>query len=730
MSTTDTRRATRTMRPVRSRVAAGRQPRVAALDGVRGLAVAAVVAYHLGAGWLGGGYLGVDLFFVLSGYLITSLLLDEERRHGTVDLLAFWVRRARRLLPALMLLLMAVAAAAAGGLLWELNDAALRGDVLSTLAYVANWHELWAGYSYFARFAAPSPLAHTWSLAIEEQFYVLWPPLLAGLLWTVRRKAHPRQDRPRQDGPRQDGLSGGNRAALFVAAAGALASAAWMAWLALHGAPADRMYYGTDTRAFDLLAGAALAAAVAGRRQPGPAARRALHAGGLAGAAIVGWGWVAAGAPGNPPHWVFEGGMALFALAALAVLADARLDEAGPLGRVLQTRPIRFLGRVSYALYLWHWPVIVELTPARTGVSGAALECLRLAAMAVAATASTLLVEEPLRRRRHVPTPGEARLGGPGPAPRWRAAPVAPLAGAGVAAALVLVMVGTALPAAASATAAGPPPPAGRAVAGAGGLEGQAALELASSLRPSATAPLRVTLIGDSVMRAQAPAVTAALAATGAVDVTDFAYDGWGLSNDPRWPAGVPAMLRRTRPQLVVGTWSWDGSWAASDPSGYRSALRRFISTVLDPHGVVPGADAVVLEQFPPLGPLPQATGGPAGQARRLAGVRAWNAVAASMPALFPGRVLYLPMGGAVESGGRYTTWMRDGPHGPLVRLRSVDHTHFCPAGAARYADALLSDLEQELSLPPASPAWWSGAWATNARYRTPPGSCPGTTGD
>ncbi|HAM03658.1 MAG TPA: hypothetical protein DCQ30_15750 [Acidimicrobiaceae bacterium] len=673
--------------------------RMPGLDGLRGLAVAGVVAYHLDAPGLGGGYLGVDLFFVLSGFLITGLLLEHRDGHGRFALAAFWGRRARRLLPALLALLLVLSAAAAVGALSGVTDrGAFRDDVLATLGYVANWHQLVAGQSYFAQFAAPSPLAHAWSLGIEEQFYLLWPLGLAGLLWAAGRLA--RRGRPGQQ----------RRVLLAVTAGAAVASAAWMAWLAAHGASADRLYYGTDTRAFDLLAGGALAVALWGRQERRAGAR--LRGGaGVAGFVVLAtvWAWAGRSQGPTPSRWMFEGGMALAALAALAVVADAAGARPGPLARLLAAAPLRFLGRVSYALYLWHWPVMTQLTAERTGLHGAALAGARLGLMGVVAVASTLLLEEPVRRRR--------RTGGAG----IRRGALAPAAFAGAAAVAALA----ALPSTAAAAAAGPAPASATSVAGAGGLARETPLAASELAGASALRPLRVTLLGDSVMRAQAPAVTAALQSTGAAVVTDMAYPGWGLANDPGWPSGVPAMLRRTRAQVVVATWSWDGDWALSDPAGYRAALDRFVATLLDPPGAT-GVQAVVLEQFPPLGPLPQASGGPAGQARRVAGVSAWNSAAASMPARFPGRVLYLPLAGAVESHGRYASWLPAGQAGRWVRVRSVDATHFCPAGAARYAAALLADLRTELPLPPAG-AWWSASWGRDRVYDTPAGACPAT---
>ena len=666
-----------------------------ALDGVRALAIAGVVAYHLGAGWARGGYLGVDLFFVLSGFLITSLLFEEQLATRRIALGQFWLRRARRLLPGLLLLLLALALAAATGALVAGTDmAGLRGDALSTLAYVANWHQLLAGQSYFAQFTSPSPLQHTWSLAIEEQFYLLWPLALVALSWRSLRAGR-----------------SARAPMLTLALGGALASATWMGWLAAHGASLDRLYYGTDTRAFELLAGAALALWRSGRLQPDGAPRRAWHLGAVAGLALTGVLWATAGGPAGPPRVMFEGGMALAVVCAV-VLVDGACDSASPLARLLSVSPLRALGRISYSLYLWHWPIITEMTSTRLGFGGAGLVLVRLATMTTLSTASYVFVERPLRAWRAVNWHRLAR------------AVLAPAAMVVTAAATIAAT--TALPAAQAAASA---EPAGAVVAGAGGLGGQAPVSLTPV--PSPAHPLRVDLVGDSVMRSEAPAVEAALRATGAASVVDRSYPGWGLVNDRGWRQELPKVLAATRPQVVVATWSWDDQWVLSDPAGFRRALDSFVGLLLHPPPGAPAVQAVLFEQFPPLGASPAGAAAATAFAQRVAGVRAWNALVSTMPARFPGRVQYLPVAGAVELDGRFSSWLAppgepDVPTSQWVRVRSVDGTHLCPAGAARYASALASDLRDLVDLPAPQGAWWQGPWVNDgAVYDNPSGSCP-----
>ena len=317
--------------------------RVPALDGLRGVAVLAVLLFHDGR--LRGGYLGVDLFFVLSGYLITSLLLVEHREHGRVRLARFYERRARRLLPAMGLALVGVAVYAA---VWahSAEVARIRWDGIATLFYFANWRDVLAKQSYWDIFRAPSPLQHTWSLSIEEQFYAIWPLIVIGVL-RVGRSA---------------------RAVLLVALSVGSACAVYTVASALHHGDQRLLYFGTQSRAPALLMGASLACGVAlwgtftTRR-----ARVALELGALVAAGYLAWEW--AHQPGDGLG-LYRGPLLLCGVAATVVIAAAAHPQRGPIARVLAFPPLVGAGLISYGLYLFHWPVYLVLTHARTGLSG------------------------------------------------------------------------------------------------------------------------------------------------------------------------------------------------------------------------------------------------------------------------------------------------------------------------------------------------------------------------
>ena len=348
-------------------------PRLAhrpALDGLRGAAVLSVLLYHTGV--LRGGWIGVDTFFVLSGYLITSLLLAEHDRTGGIALKAFWGRRARRLLPALFLLLAGVGLFGALVATAEARSV-IRQDLWGALTYGSNWLDIVRGSGYWQTFAQPSPLAHIWSLAIEEQFYVVWP-LVAW--WALRR--------------------GGARRLATVAAAGAVVLAAWAIGLAWAHASVDRIYLGTDTRAPALLLGATLGALRVGTARSG--LLRVAHVAGLLGIALL--VWAAFTLDGRDPE-VYRGALLGVSLAGALAVVGASQDDGGWFGRVVGWRPLCVLGILSYGIYLAHWPILLavqhwfHLGPWATTAVVAPLT------IAVAA-ASYLVVEHPIRLRRGI----------------------------------------------------------------------------------------------------------------------------------------------------------------------------------------------------------------------------------------------------------------------------------------------------------------------------------------
>jgi peptidoglycan/LPS O-acetylase OafA/YrhL len=343
-----------------------------AIDGLRAVAVLAVLAYHARFDWAVGGWLGVSTFFTLSGFLITSLLF-EDRRAGR-PLGHFWARRARRLLPAswlaLALVLVYGATVADAGQL-----AQLRGDVIAALAYVANWHFLIDGASYADQFRSPSPVLHFWSLAIEEQFYVVYPLVMAGLLAVSAR------------------LRAGRASLAGILALGAALSTAWMVVLGTSGAETDRLYLSTDTRMAELLTGAALGALLSRRPTlPEGGTRRAVGWAGL-GALLVLVGLYAT--TGIAERWVYRGGLQVVALlGGLVVVAAIQPDS--PVRRVLAVEPLRQLGLISYGVYLFHFPIFLWLEG--EGWSSGAVFVVGGSLTVALALASYRLVEQPIRR--------------------------------------------------------------------------------------------------------------------------------------------------------------------------------------------------------------------------------------------------------------------------------------------------------------------------------------------
>jgi peptidoglycan/LPS O-acetylase OafA/YrhL len=428
------------------------------LDGLRAIAVAAVIAFHLGLSWAPGGLLGVGVFFTLSGYLITDLLLGSWESSGGLKLRDFWARRARRLLPALFVMLAAVTVWVAIASPSELG--ALRGDVGAASLYVSNWWLSFQHVSYFARFGPPSPLGHLWSLAVEEQFYLIWPWVLwIGLIWFVRRQRRAPKRLPTSatiaagngahlngnDGNGSDG--NGNGATIRSAPVDYAPSDETLSAQASHGttlvqqrAPAavadrsdvrfvrremwplagatlilavlsatemgvlyhpsfdpSRIYDGTDTRAFGLLFGAALAMVWPSkglRADVSPAARRfidGMGAVGLLGIALLIW------RTNEYSAFMYRGGMVLLSLATVLVVA-AVAHPGGRIGKVLGIGPLRWTGVRSYGIYLWHYPVIVLTTATVVAGTDLTRDFFQVVATVIIADLSWRFIETPVRK--------------------------------------------------------------------------------------------------------------------------------------------------------------------------------------------------------------------------------------------------------------------------------------------------------------------------------------------
>jgi peptidoglycan/LPS O-acetylase OafA/YrhL/lysophospholipase L1-like esterase len=352
---------------------------VPGLDGLRAVSVTAVLLYHADVTWMTGGFLGVDVFFAISGYLITSLLLAEYRNRGGVSLRQFYLRRARRLLPALFLLLASVTIFAVIFLPDEVRS--LRADVYAALGYTTNWWQIFQHQSYITAQGRPPLLRHLWSLAVEEQFYLVWPLILLAMLRTFKGERKPM---------------------LISTLALAAISFGLMFVLSLgHDftlTDPSRVYYGSDTRIFTMLIGAALAMVWSPWKlgEDIPREARAMLDG-VGGLALVGLLLSFASAHFQS-NIMFRGGFLGVAFLSCAVIAVA-VHPAARLGPVvLGVRPLRWIGERSYGIYLWHWPIFMVTRPGLdTHITGWANTTMRFALTIAAAELSYRFVEEPVR---------------------------------------------------------------------------------------------------------------------------------------------------------------------------------------------------------------------------------------------------------------------------------------------------------------------------------------------
>jgi len=342
-----------------------------ALDGIRGLAVAGVLLFH--AGQLTGGYLGVDLFFVLSGFLITGLLIKEYRTKSDIRLGQFWVRRVRRLMPALLALLIGVC-------LWAaivsdpVSLGRIRSDGIATLFYVANWNTIFAGHSYWELFAAPSPLEHTWSLAIEEQFYLIWPIVLWALFKFTKASL---------------------KTLLWLCLGLALVSEVVLQ-IVYTPENSSRAYQGTDTRGVAILLGAALATALSiwgPVRGKTPRLVLEISAALAFVALLVCWFTI-----DGQSDFLYRGGFLIAELLVLVILMNAVHPEPGVFSKVMGFAPFVGLGLISYGVYLYHVPIFQVLSADRVGLDGWPLTAVQIAATIAVAVGSYFILEQPIRR--------------------------------------------------------------------------------------------------------------------------------------------------------------------------------------------------------------------------------------------------------------------------------------------------------------------------------------------
>lgn len=487
--------------------AASPQTRNRGLDGIRAIAVVAVMLYHAGVSGVNGGLLGVDVFFVLSGFLITSLLCTEFVQTGGIRLGHFWARRGRRLLPALFLLLIGVAVYA-----WafrnSLDVAAIRGDAIATIFFFANWHFLLTSQGYFAQGANPSPLLHMWSLGVEEQYYLIWPGIAVLVLrWK------------------------GIKALAWTALAGACSSAALMGILHATGSAVERLYYGTDTRAQSLLVGSllgALASKQGGRIIPeslasNPRIKSLGIAATAAGGLILLWALHSWNGNGSQPL-LYTSGFLLVAVATGTVIVFVTNWPSSFFARVLSLTPVAYIGRISYGLYLYHWPLFLVLNGANTGLSGAYLLIVRFAATLAAAMVSFHFVEEPFRRGSFVRA--------------WR--------GVGLAAGSAMATVAIVLVATVTPTFASIPPQ------GSANIPPQERAELTTA-DAFTTSPIRFLLLGDSVAYTAGWGLAVDSVKDYGVDVMNQALLGCDLTRNSFQLSGVTWGV--TPPSLNCGSW-------------------------------------------------------------------------------------------------------------------------------------------------------------------------------
>jgi peptidoglycan/LPS O-acetylase OafA/YrhL len=621
------------------------------------------MAYHSGVPGIGvGGFLSQDPFFVLSGMVITLILLREWRSAGHIRLGGFYAARIRRLLPALFVMLICVTLFV-NFLAPPGRYPGYRQDALAVLGYFSNWHFIATGTNYFAVSGAPSLLTHTWSLAIEEQFYLVWPLILIAILWLTRHR---------------QGL--GLRVVFGVSMGGALLSTAWMAHLYRGGATSNRLYFGTDTHAESILVGCALAAllTMVNQRRHGetlvPVARSSrlrwiLSVGGVTAALALGWQLTHVGSQ-NP--FAYEGGFLVGALLTAVVLASVATAPKGPLAVVLSWPVLTYLGTISYGMYLWYFPIFQVVDADRTHRTGLSLFIIRLAVDVAVATVSYVLVEQPIRRGSLFRSSGTAWF------PRMR--PIALLASS--LAATLAVVVGTT--AASSVSVALP--------------VSSARSSSPSPLLPPARNATRVLVVGDSTaLTLGVDLPTAGAGWDAAID--EKGVIGCGVAIGPRllehgvagapgapcdsatpaneqWPAQLQGLVASDRPDVVAllaGRWEvtdriYDGQWTNILAPAFQRYVRDQLRLAVQ-IGTASGAHmALLTAPCYSSGEQPDGSPWPEDSPARL---KAYNDLIYAVAAEFPVRASVVDLNAMMCPGGQFRPVI-DG-----VTVRAPDGVHF-----------------------------------------------------
>jgi len=646
---------------------AGVRGRISALEGLRGLAVVGVLLFHDDR--LSGGFLGVDLFFALSGFLITGLLIDEQRRNGAIALGRFWVRRARRLLPAMIVMLALIVPL----MYWLGSPSQLksaRDGALPAMVYLSNWQQIGQGSDYWALFSDPSPMTHLWSLAVEGQFYIVWPLVFVA----VSRLRH------------------GRRWLCAVTVAGIAASVTAIVLL-YDASNVNRAYIGTDTRVSAVLLGAlvailAMPAAVdrAALRRPTltAAGTEVLHIALVAGLA---WAWLSIDGKGSG---LYRGGLLAHSAAATLLISTVGLQRPTIVQRLLSWRLLTALGAISYSLYLWHWPVYLILDEERIGTGGLGLSLLRWTVSVAAALASYWLVESPIRHRRWLTT--------------RRTALVSIAASVAVIALLVV-----AVPRPDTTPAAFDP---GSVVVPAFSTAPPATVPVDSvptsntpAVTTSTLAPRTITSVlweGDSVAFDAAPGIVAALSAAG-LDIQEFTFVGTGLV-DPN--ADIQSLqvyggpILELQPDVVIFQLSsWDAAHTVEDQ---KAAFIAF-SDLVRANGAI-----LVFVTPPPVDPT-----------KFTSDIGYMRSLADALAAENPDEVIVL------DSAELWGPFAYD-TNGDGVPERKNDGVHVCPQGSALIGAWLLQQLDARFDgITPAPPAEWAnGLWVNDGRYDSPLGAC------